>query len=147
MACVLSPFPRPGTSLPTSPTPTSIPSPAATPKGETPRRALRPLSPALGTPLPPVLNVETVGRTKAQRWSYDSPPSGKSGGGAPSFMEVLLKGSHLVAATQGSCSGDVLPAAASQAPDASHQVASGAIGDASARAAPRIVLVADGRGK
>ncbi|CAN6243339.1 unnamed protein product [Urochloa humidicola] len=120
MALVSSPpLPYPGApSSPTSPTPASIPGPAATPKGASLCRTAFLSSPAPGTTSS---FPETVGRPKALRWSNDSPPTGKSGGGAPSYVEILLTG--------------VLPAAASQASDASV-----ATGNESPRSSPRYVI-------
>ncbi|KAG2642375.1 hypothetical protein PVAP13_2KG216930, partial [Panicum virgatum] len=69
--------------------PTSTADPAATPLSPTlppsPAATLT-TSPARGTP-------ELRGRSKAQRWVRDSPPTGKSGGATPiSFKEALLLG-------------------------------------------------------
>ncbi|KAG2617814.1 hypothetical protein PVAP13_3NG258011 [Panicum virgatum] len=58
--------------------PTLTPSPVATPT----------TSPARNTPF-----CEPTGRSKAQRWCRDTPPSGKSGGASQlSFKEALLHG-------------------------------------------------------
>jgi hypothetical protein len=64
--------------LPTSLTPALSPSPAATSPSRQPASRF-----PQGT---------AAGRSRSQRWSSDTPPSGKSGGGAPppSFKEVLL---------------------------------------------------------
>ncbi|CAN6355827.1 unnamed protein product [Urochloa humidicola] len=126
MALVSSPpLPYPGApSTPTSPTPAPTPGPAATPKGASLCRTAFPFSPAPGTIS---RYPETVGRPKALRWSNESPPSGKSGGGAPSYVEVLLKGA--------------LPATASQTSDAL-----AAAGGESPRSAPRFVPQKKGGG-
>ena len=87
----------PGTLPTTSPTPAPIPGPAATPKAAAP---CRPASPSplvpedlLCTPFPGGSTCVTAGRSKVQRWTDDSPPTGKSGGGGPSsYMEALLSG-------------------------------------------------------
>ncbi|CAN6272591.1 unnamed protein product [Urochloa humidicola] len=81
------PHPSPPSSLPshpdtishpTSPTPALTPSPAATSSPSHP--ASRPFQDT------------AVGRNKSQRWSRDTPPSGKSGGGISplSFKDALL---------------------------------------------------------
>ncbi|CAN6327138.1 unnamed protein product [Urochloa humidicola] len=85
MATLSSPLPSPlppsqpdATTPPTSSTPALTPSPAATSPSP---------SPASGS-----LSVAVTGRSKAQRWCRDTPPSGKSGGGVPpfSYKEALL---------------------------------------------------------
>ncbi|CAO2149265.1 unnamed protein product [Urochloa humidicola] len=120
MALVSSPpLPLPGASrTPTSPMPAPTPGPAATPKVASCSRAATssPLAPE-PSPRSPAID----GRPKALRWSNDSPPSGKSGRGAPSYVEVLRTG--------------VCPAAASPA-----AIVSAAAGDVSPRSAPRVVL-------
>ncbi|CAN6170763.1 unnamed protein product [Urochloa humidicola] len=77
------PFPLPPNLLDaianaTSPTPALTPSPAAT-------------SPS-SLPASRSLPATATGRSKAQRWSRDTPPSGKSGGGVSpvSFKEAVL---------------------------------------------------------
>ncbi|CAN6201486.1 unnamed protein product [Urochloa humidicola] len=74
----LVPLPLDASPPPTSHTPALTPSPVATQIPSTP--ASRP------SPDP------TAGRSKAQRWGQDTPPSGKSGGGAPptSYKQALL---------------------------------------------------------
>jgi len=72
------PAPSPTPPLPDAATPTTSPTPAVTP------------TPAATSPL--CSPGAPSGRDKALRWSRDTPPSGKSGGGAPlrSFKDVLL---------------------------------------------------------
>ncbi|CAN6360594.1 unnamed protein product [Urochloa humidicola] len=139
MASVRSPPPPPpGAHLPTSLTPAPIPGPTATLKGAS---ACSP-SPAPGTctsppssPSPSAI-ASIVGRSKAQRWCCESPPSGKSGGGAPTFMEVLLSCAQPATTT---ASGT-----ASQAPGV-NQAASIVAGEG-IPAVPHIVLREEGRG-
>ncbi|XP_039839011.1 CASP-like protein 4U1 [Panicum virgatum] len=68
----------------TSPTSTLTPSPATTSAS----------SPTTSRSIPGTM----LGRCKAQHWSREMPPSGKSGGGAPSrsFKEVLLAAASVV---------------------------------------------------
>lgn len=86
MATLSSPLTRPlplphldASPTSTSPTPALTPSPAATSPSSQPASRSLPESAA--------------GRDKAQRWSRDTQPSGKSGGGQPNFTfkEALLK--------------------------------------------------------
>ncbi|CAO2202168.1 unnamed protein product [Urochloa humidicola] len=127
MAPPASPLPPPpGASTPTSPTPASTPDPAATTIDATPGQS----SPFLSTPAPGTPPSSSAGgRPKTQRWCNDSPPTGKSGGGAPSYVEVLRLGMRLESAALKT---PVITASAAAA---------------SPRAAPRIVLASDGRGQ
>lgn len=120
----------PATSPSTSPTPAYTPGPVATSKAALRTAALSPLA---SGPSYPASVEATAGRSKAQRWGNDSPPSGKSGSASPSFMEVLVSG--------------VRPAAASQTSAAPTPTASVATGLKAARVAPRIILREDRRGR
>lgn len=126
--------PPPGAASPSSPTPVLTPRPAATPKPAASRPTGSPsLAPGALSPTPA---HATGGRSKAQRWGDESPPPGKSGdgGGSPtSFLEALLWGGQATMESQGSAAaGRSIPPAA---------------GAAAPRAAPRIILRDDGRGK
>ncbi|CAN6299747.1 unnamed protein product [Urochloa humidicola] len=129
--------------------PVSTPGPAATPKCMATHRSFTLSPPTPGSSPSPVSSTPvspTVGRSKEQRWWNDSPPSGKSGGGAPTFVEVLLLGMRPVSAPQALSSGDACPATALQAPVLANRMASaGAV--ASPWATPRIVLVTVGRSR
>ncbi|KAF8668847.1 hypothetical protein HU200_052049 [Digitaria exilis] len=123
---LVSPPPPPclGAALPTSPTSAPTPGPAATsPFSPAPRSSPFP-------PASPVSATSVAGRSKTQRWCHDSPPSGKSGGGASSFMEALLMGARPGAASQAAAS-VLLPASAAS--------------PVSRAASPRIVLVGGDR--
>ncbi|KAG2552370.1 hypothetical protein PVAP13_9KG422200 [Panicum virgatum] len=105
--------------LPTSLPPSLIPSPAATtslPPTFTPSpAATSALSPS---PVPVAVSAtptsEPTGRNKAQRWSRDTPPTGKSGGHpSPTFKEVLLEGAAPAAAAAAAASA---PSAVSSRP-------------------------------
>ncbi|CAN6195398.1 unnamed protein product [Urochloa humidicola] len=97
------PLPPPGAPPSTSPMPAPTSGPAATPTAVVPcRPAVSPtLVPELllHTPLPGGSSCVTAGRSKVHRWTDDSPPTGKTGGGGPlSFMEALLAGATPAAA-------------------------------------------------
>ncbi|CAO2189399.1 unnamed protein product [Urochloa humidicola] len=103
---------RPGAATPTTSLPSPLtPSPTATPPPVAPHSPAS-LSPAAsGTP--PCI---PIGRGKSQRWCRDTPPTGKSGGGAatPSFKDVLLGGTAgPVAAPAPAIAASPTPAAAS----------------------------------
>ncbi|CAO2144164.1 unnamed protein product [Urochloa humidicola] len=119
----------PGATTPTSLTPASTPGPAATTKTASPCRSAALFTPAPGSP-PTSLNG---GRPKTQRWCNDSPPTGKSGGGALSFVEVLRLGAHPAASAAPST-----PSAQAPAPMAPPTAAP--------PLAPRIVPAEDGHG-